>query len=134
MVNTTELRKRNKVLSLFDSIATVIEIYETNVLIQFGPNNKRQVYAGEDLQPIPLTPEILEKCGFEWDIYWQGRTDGNWVITEGEAETWRIAYGKRKNDIVVYGIKYLHKFQNLYFELTGKELTVNLSEQAASNA
>lgn len=78
-----------------------------------------------DCYPIPLTPEILQKTNFEWDIFWQGLTDGNWVLTEGE-KGYRIAYGKRRHDFIVYGIEYLHQLQNLYFALTGTELNVQL--------
>lgn len=78
--------------------------------------------AVESFCGIPLTPEILEKCGFEWDIYYQARTNGNYVLTEGELDSWRIAYGKRRADIIVYGIKYVHQLQNLIFALTGTEL------------
>ena len=79
-------------------------------------------HLSNDVYPIPLTPEILEKCGFQWDIYWQGLTDGNWVLTEGENNTYRLAYGKRRHDVIVYGIKYLHQLQNLFFCLVGQEL------------
>lgn len=75
----------------------------------------------ELIEPIPLTTEILAKCGFEWDIYWQGITDGNWVLTEGE-KGYKIAYGKRRHDTILWGIQWLHQFQNLYYSLTGTEL------------
>ena len=79
----------------------------------------------EEIDPIPITPEWLERMGIYWDIYWQGRTDGNWVITEGnEHGNWRIAYGKRRNDIIMWNLKYVHQLQNLYFALTGEELTI----------
>jgi len=72
---------------------------------------------------IPLTEEWLTRFGIDWDIYWQGYTDGNWVLTNGnETGIWRIAYGKRRNDIIVWYLKYVHQLQNLYFALTGKEL------------
>ncbi len=75
------------------------------------------------IKEINLTKEWLLKFGFEWDIYWQGYTDGNWVITEGaESGMWRMAYGKRRHDIISYQIKYVHQLQNLYFALTGHEL------------
>ena len=73
------------------------------------------------IKPIELTEEWLIRLGFEWDIYWQGHTDGNWVLTSGEIG-WRIAYGKRKHDFIVYKIQYVHQLQNLYFALTAVEL------------
>ena len=77
------------------------------------------------VKPIPLTTEILEKCGFVR----KGHTSSNGsklVIHHPESfypngrvyfNSWAI-----KNEIP----KYLHQLQNLYFALTGEELTVNL--------
>lgn len=69
-------------------------------------------------KPIPLTPEILEKCGaivYEFD--------------NGLGNQYRIKdrlFVIRDGDIVDYGssviIKHLHQLQNLYFALTGEEL------------
>lgn len=77
--------------------------------------------------PIPLTPEILEMCGFrkgeKWfihQVYYNGQIDIN-VNRKG------IHYGKKTEhgfDATIE-IRYLHQLQNLYFALTGKELTVN---------
>jgi hypothetical protein len=75
--------------------------------------------------PIPLTEEILLKCGFEkpkfsYDFgklsivlrgvhgYKNGRTYFNsWCIIEKQ-------------------IEYIHQLQNLYFALTGEELKIEL--------
>lgn len=76
-------------------------------------------------QPIPLTPEWLERCGFERGIdkgvfvkdnFKIGVTDyaggGSWVF-----------YMDRH--LSVHDISCLHQLQNLYFALTGEELTIN---------
>jgi hypothetical protein len=75
----------------------------------------------ESFNPIPLTPEILEKCGFEKDI------DDMYL------ETKHILFVSYNDDEFVHckntaldtlvSIKYLHQLQNLYFALTGEELT-----------
>lgn len=66
--------------------------------------------------PIPLTPEMLEKCGFKVTItehtYGNGRVG---IFFYVGLFTYGIAKGR-----------YLHQLQNLYFALTGEELTVNL--------
>lgn len=80
----------------------------------------------ESYKPIKLTNEWLVKLGFEWDIFYQGWTDGNWVLTEGDKNQFRISYGKRKHDILLWNIKYVHQLQNLYFALCGKELIIQL--------
>ena len=72
---------------------------------------------------IPLTPEILEKCGFAKSIsvgdLWLLRVnDTNFMLhpTGGRFYTW------------AYSIpcEYLHQLQNLFFAITGKELEVTL--------
>jgi len=68
--------------------------------------------------PIPLTPEILVKCGFTFHKKKSG-TQG--VYTNGKMNL-AISNGGniyRVNKI----IPYLHQLQNLYFALTGQELT-----------
>lgn len=74
--------------------------------------------------PIPLTPEILEQCGFEqsnefddtfrlndFDIYYR-KGYCEWVVDDrGDTEGTKPRL-----------IKYLHQLQNLYFALTNEEL------------
>jgi hypothetical protein len=79
-------------------------------------------------RPIPLTPEILEKCGFEY-------RENNYN------KFYRKAIEQASLKIMVHSerfyfspfemnyeteLKYLHQLQNLYFALTGNELEINL--------
>ena len=75
--------------------------------------------------PIPLTEEILLKCGFdenmvlstiEGEIRYYG--DGDINIGGEDSCTLGMVY--------IAKCKYLHQLQNLYFALTGKELEVEL--------
>jgi hypothetical protein len=99
------------------------------------------------LEPIPLTPELLEKCGFK---KWKGRVMENtniWMKKyEHEAGYFdvdnkpvintstigiRQYYGHSLPDEFFYTdhhskIEYLHQLQNLYYALTGEELEINL--------
>ena len=68
-------------------------------------------------QPIPFTPEILEKFGFESNPY-QDRYENKVIHVEcnklrGETELWidRMPH-----------IKFVHQLQNLHYALTGEEL------------
>ena len=79
------------------------------------------------LQPIPLTEDILIKCGFvviDGTNCHRLKNDICDIIVypSGHIELW--------NDIetikINTAIKYLHQLQNLYFSLTGNELQVNL--------
>jgi hypothetical protein len=75
----------------------------------------------ENCRAIPLTPEILEKCGFE--------TPDGYIDTVKYKDGVMIDFNRgkyllRENNRIE--IKYLHQLQNLYFSLTGEELEVKL--------
>lgn len=76
-------------------------------------------------EPIPLTEELLLKCGFdenmvlstiEGEIRYYG--DGDINIGGEDSCTLGMVY--------IAKCKYLHQLQNLYFALTGEELEINL--------
>ena len=84
--------------------------------------------------PIPITPEWLERLGFvinDDDGNWNSR---DWVIysfgsfSVGEKE--RVYAWRNKADDDFYStywphFKHIHQLQNLYFALTGTELTLS---------
>ena len=78
---------------------------------------------GEEVKPIPLTEEWLERFGFEY-------SDLN-----GDSGLWKIPpfqiYGKYNQFIYEYAldVNYVHQLQNLYFSLTGEELTIKTIDQ-----
>jgi hypothetical protein len=83
-------------------------------------------------QPIPLTPEILVKCGFEnksktTDYYFFINGYG-WDINIGGARKSMYPCIMGESGLEAFGneLKFLHQLQNLYFALTGTELEVNL--------
>lgn len=69
----------------------------------------------DEVFAIPLTREILSSCGFTWD------DDGHYFHEDlGE-------------DIVLWifnsqsmRVKYLHQLQNLFYELVGEELKIDI--------
>jgi hypothetical protein len=74
------------------------------------------------IHPIPLTPEILEKAGFElfpWG--WVKKASNDFGI---RLNVQSFSYDVSGN----YPVKldYLHQLQNLYYALTGEELNVQL--------
>lgn len=68
--------------------------------------------------PIPLTEEILLKCGYATCSF----RDNHFVIKGHTIWKCNDLFICDKNGIV---LKYLHQLQNLYHALTGEELTVN---------
>ena len=75
-----------------------------------------------DLEPIPLTPRILEKCGFK-----EGSYHKNWfsipTLTPHIVKYDDGFILEMVDDIrISESFQYLHQLQNLYFALTGTEL------------
>lgn len=89
-------------------------------------------------EPIPLTEEILLKCGFAdlcgvhqlsyrvkdgFYFFWN-YNDKAGMCTEGIKDESCGWY--HPENVVISGIEHLHTLQNLVYSLTGTELTVNL--------
>jgi hypothetical protein len=78
-------------------------------------------------QPIPLTEEWLSKMGFKpvsYDFY--KISIGHRITLEVSIKDKRaILYNNAKMDFIdLKFTKYVHQLQNLYFALTGNELTI----------
>ena len=77
-------------------------------------------------EPIPLTPEILEKAGFV-----KGLSSAIHRRQDYQMERFGIiCICNSENQFFVNGrlvvLKYVHQLQNLYFALTGEELNIEL--------
>lgn len=81
-------------------------------------------WLSDHLSGIPLTPEILEKCGFNKvnrSSTTRGWQDKNIHLREMSDGKIVLQAGYKKINVVS-----LHQLQNLYFCLTGSELEVNI--------
>lgn len=84
----------------------------------------------DHLEPIPLTEEWLKRFGFnseESKYVW--RNDNRhfklWK-RQNKLEGWYFhVTGNLADDGFIIVVKWVHQLQNLYFNLTGEELTVN---------
>ena len=78
----------------------------------------------ENIEGIPLTEEWLLKFGLEWSIFHQAthKTGFEYDLNSLYEGGYSLSTFKREH-IVVEKIKYVHQLQNLYFALTGEELT-----------
>jgi hypothetical protein len=155
MIPAKELRidnwvKRNDM----DGVFTIRSLCKDRVfpIHLIDHDNQRNVHYGcectlSELEPIPLTPEILEKCGFEEAIF----TDGEkyWLKDETDYsphprnlkipwKCYRVCYYMNDWYFEVHKDKYghtpsiqtkihsVHQLMNLYFALTNTELNINL--------
>ncbi len=96
--------------------------YVKNINSKFVHLHDACDYAINEIKPIPITEEWLLKFGFEKNLdgcptlkkdhqyfqYWEGRL------------TWQQS---PHNDWSEFKIQFVHQLQNLYFALTGEELT-----------
>ena len=143
-MNPTELRIGNLLLrdGNLDEVTGIFHQFDTetkNLYFIQGKNNLD--YQIEDFKPIPITEEWLIKLGFtkrndNWfgiDFYTEllefseefclsynlsSKRCGFYETSEKEYEQYPIFTAKL--------INHIHQLQNLYFELTGKELTINI--------
>jgi len=87
-------------------------------------------YKFDKLFGIPLTPEILEKCGFENDgtyFFIQPNLENiHYRLIEFPKGTWVMSKGFINYNHELRCIKYLHQLQNLIYALTGEELNIQL--------
>lgn len=87
-------------------------------------------HAGEyykDLQPIPLSEEILLKCGFTKAIgsYFIQKVGSIYVKVPFEGSEYFLVKANSGDKLI--SVKYLHHLQNLIFALTGEELEFSLT-------
>lgn len=75
-------------------------------------------------EPIPLSPEILGRCGFKWNdgidhwvINW-GRNGVHFIKKDSAYIGYSFELGKHHYKVV----EYLHELMNLFYSLTGEEL------------
>lgn len=97
---------------------------------QWDDNDWYQMAEGcmglDRIKSIPLTPQILEKCGFVNDLSIDRpdyRQTAKWVYNKFVIWADWVG-GQCMYDGV--SIKTVHQLQNLFFALTGEELIINL--------
>lgn len=123
MIPTFDLRIGNWI-TVSDVIYRLTGVSEAKVTLKGHKGGFKQ----EDLHPIPITPEILEKAGFKrrgqsslydkipdegftYHIYWH-----RIIIFHGPDNTLCHWLNTR--------IVFLHQIQNIYYCLTGREIQV----------
>jgi len=125
-MNANELRLGNWV-EANSPMMQVKEITEHTVgLYMPGSEADPFLYDIEDIRHIKLSPEILEKCGFE-DMH--EKTYGYVEFADKLHAIYSTADGYSFHPFCTNDkdcqikIKFLHQLQNLIFALTGEELT-----------
>lgn len=114
----------------------VIELTKENIVTYVIDRSMFPLKDGWGIEPIPLTEEWLLGFGFEKSK--QGSENFYHLQLRGRIWIRFIDYDCNNLDLVQDGkiiafpfgvIKYAHQLQNLYFALTGEELTLKDNEQ-----
>jgi hypothetical protein len=129
-----DFRVGNYVKSVLDDSIYEIDLWSLRV-IQDGNYQNSYHPDVKVFEPIPLTRELLlkvgfDQCGYEFLFWEHDKIKGfqlagiNWVDEDiPEYQFLNYEVGTK-----IFSIHYLHQLQNLYFVLTGEELTFEHKE------
>lgn len=114
MIKPQDIRKGNYIQQ-----GKIVSFYEYGVHVGYG-----KCYEFNKLDPILITPELLEKCGFE-------EIDSEEYINYFY-NRFRLTFTKKENALSslyfvgeeLCKLKGFHHLQNIIYDLTGKELQI----------
>jgi hypothetical protein len=136
VIQATELRIENWIYGVYapfgkEESREYIQVGIEEMKLAVGVLSVMAVYH----EPIPLTPEILEKVGFVIDnngSYWKslGTHYLEFIITNGwyypvYAQLAEVS-SEAECKVGLNRIQFVHQLQNLYFVLVGEELNISL--------
>lgn len=99
----------------------VIEVMQSGLTVKF--KSETTWIEIDYFEPIPLTEEILLKCGFVKNL----NIDYRFHHTKIDITIDMDDYGLQISDTWEFGsIRYIHELQNLYYALTKTEIIINL--------
>ena len=119
MIKSNGLRIENYV-SVFGNISIVSEILENKIGVKSDCGTPCEIdyYDYNEIEPIPITEEILLKCGFS---KFKGDNSDCFLNDFETSCNMELLFWKGTE---IKNIKHLHQLQNLYFALTGKEIEI----------
>ncbi len=110
----------------FSTINTISRSFSSYNIIVNRKESREWFFDIKDIKPIPLTPEILEKAGFE-----NGYKEIDNQLIQVHLESKQVSVSGQDactngHAFWIENISHVHQLQNLYHSLTGKELQINL--------
>jgi hypothetical protein len=127
MISCYELRIGNYVL-VDESLQRIAAINRTTASTLEAEENNGNVseHNLDNIEPVPLTDDIIKQCGFAFHDYfkfWQ-------LITTGIRSEMNISPDYEVIDFmrkpILKRLTSLHQLQNIYYLLKGRELLFNL--------
>lgn len=122
-----ELRVNNLVGSLLKALPnnffTVSEVGDTMKIYDVA--GETHYFYIDDLEPIPLTEDWLIKFGFNnHETFWSKTWGTNGVVIITYSQVYK-SFMYQLAQSVDKSISTVHQLQNLYYALTGEELTIS---------
>jgi hypothetical protein len=124
MISCYELRLGNRVL-VDKNLQQVSMITGTTVFTidaEKGHEPTASEHSSDEIEPLPLTDEVLKQCGFAYHDYfkfWQLITTG--IRSEMDIDSDYDVIDFMRKPIIKH-LASLHQLQNVYFMLKGREL------------
>lgn len=103
----------------------ICQVYEIGRGYYNCTSDWKDWFSSSDSQPIPLTPDVLERLGFEKQdksFYFIDDIISDNIISFGINGQFGLVPTYVMGDNTIQQINYLHQLQNLYKALTGKNL------------
>lgn len=121
-MDARELRIGNLAQDQYNNILVCCELNKISIGFEVLDRSKFPLKPGWKSEPIPLTEEWLLKFGFEKK---GKRFSKDWFYLWDECGSIVFALAEMHDEVGTYlPIQHVHQLQNLYFALTGKELTI----------
>ena len=136
-MNVKELRIGNY-LQIKNKGICIVKGINTDNFLQCKWNESDTIVWGEPIdyfQPIPITPEILERCGFKYrtenvigtlykPVFYTGFNYTRYSVYKvGDVfNHWYLNHEFDGRKRITSNIRYLHQLQNIIFDLTGIEI------------
>lgn len=135
MVDFREIRIGNYLLNEVNmqcAVGGLTPVWITlNRVEKSGVVTENRKLSYDEVFPIPITAEILNQIGFIQKSHtWKdgsGSDEDYWFgdFFISDEEEWFFLFRKdQDNPQLLSRVEYIHQLQNLYFALTGKELTL----------
>ncbi|WP_069661134.1 hypothetical protein [Arcticibacter eurypsychrophilus] len=106
-------------------ILSILEIQKSSVLCRMLVPREGYLFRIQfhEINSLKLDKEWLEKASFVQDP----QDSGNWFYTNKRDQYQFTISSGSFNQALKNRINYMHELQNVYFELTGTELTITIS-------
>ena len=130
MIDKHELRIGNKVSLVNESNNPIVTIESLQIKSVWLTEMGSTIWTYEDLLPIELTSELLLKFGFVrenngWNINKPtSYTEPYFSLFDDNLCNGELNLKLNGSDMLLPEVKHAHHLQNLYFALTGEELTI----------